>query len=316
VRRRRLPAAALVATLLAGAATASATSLPKPGTPGQVQRLVAASASINTLSPDLASVLAASRYYVPAKYYPVVGAIGTDNCVDLTTCVFGDPSSSTVVVLYGDSHAYMWLPALAPAAVRDHYKLILAWQPGCPIVGLTNYQFVGGDPNVGCAAWRAQIIPEIVALHPALVLLGERTAQVVAEPSGQPYTDAQWRSALVPAIRSLQSSTTRVAIIEDVPFFNENPPQSCLAAYPTAIQQQCAVPYPNPVNPGHQRAERQAAAAASASFIRTVPWFCTTTCSPVIGPWITYYDQGHVAAPYAAFLSVVLGDAVAAILNH
>ena len=34
-------------------------------------------------------------------------------------CVFGDPAGSTKVVIYGDSHAGMWVPALSEIARRE-----------------------------------------------------------------------------------------------------------------------------------------------------------------------------------------------------
>ena len=51
-------------------------------------------------------------------------------------CVFGDITSSKSVVLFGDSHASQWFPALERIARDNHWKLISFTKSACPVPSL------------------------------------------------------------------------------------------------------------------------------------------------------------------------------------
>jgi hypothetical protein len=313
-------AASGAAVMALGTVNVGATSLPSPGSASQVAALVAASPSITTLNSTVEGELPSAGVDFPSRLY---GLKLFSGCRYTTSCVLADKKSKKVIVLFGDSHAFMWVPSVVPWAKANKYKLLLLWERGCPPADLptqwlfldnvTQDQGVMSQPS--CIAWRNSTISAIEKLKPALVLLGERTSLAVSEPSGAPFTEAQWQAALQTTITSLQSATTKVAVIEDAPWHSSDVPQ-CLAAYPTNVQK-CSVPYPNPAALGEQPAESAAAAANGAGFITTLPWLCTSdgaTCSAVIGNFITYRDTGHLTATYAQYLSQVMGLAIKAIL--
>jgi hypothetical protein len=116
-------------------------------------------------------------------------------------------------------------------------------------------------------------------------------------------------SSLEATIRSIKSVHTKVALMEDPIAFTSNPLQ-CVVAYQSAIQRRCSVKNPNVRAPSHQAAERTAAKATGITFVSTIPWFCTKTCSPVVGSYLVHYDQGHVAVPYAKYLATVFTQAL------
>src|SRR3954452_23671293 len=47
-------------------------------------------------------------------------------------CVYGDPRSSTTVVLFGDSHALHFFPALRRVAERRDWRFVSLTKSGCP----------------------------------------------------------------------------------------------------------------------------------------------------------------------------------------
>ena len=51
------------------------------------------------------------------------------------------------------------------------------------------------------------------------------------------------------------------------------------------------------INPLSQ-AERMAAAQTGARYLNPYPWFCTTTCAPVIDHYLVYRDQLHITATF------------------
>jgi hypothetical protein len=304
--------------VVAGAATASAGERVTPGTARQVAHLVDVSHQINQVSATVAAELPGSTTDTVYRLYPttiVTEGNTNDRCDSATGCVFGDKNSHTVVVLYGDSHASMWMSSLVPYAKSHHWKVVLIYHPACPAIQLPSayrYTYTSTDPD--CAGFYADAMSAIAQLKPTLVLLGERTTQVYSEPGDVAFTSAQWQAALQGTITTIQASGARVAVIEDLVWFPQIPGQ-CLAAYPSAVQTNCAVANPNLADPGQQAAEQAAASATGSGFIATSQWFCTTTCSPVVGRYITHLDQGHMSATYGLYLGTVFGAAVAAQLE-
>ncbi len=95
-----------------------------------------------------------------------------DGCLDsytdtsLQPCTFGDTSSSTTVVLFGDSHAAMWFPAVDQAAQQFGWKLITWTKATCPPFPLPIFSPVLGRTFTECDEWRADVLDQIAAIHP------------------------------------------------------------------------------------------------------------------------------------------------------
>ena len=96
---------------------------------------------------------------MPANLRPSVGrrqgdlpAIYNDGChLDAAVtkpppCVFGDTAGATTVVLFGDSHAAQWFPALDDIATRHHWRLLVLTKKGCPTAEIDGVQPDGEPP--------------------------------------------------------------------------------------------------------------------------------------------------------------------------
>ena len=309
-RRRAVPALVVVVTAMLCAPTSAlgAARLPKPGTASQVAALVAASSSIARLPAKLVPPLSQAAWDSPGAYYELAGR----RCDGVTACVFGDVGSKRSIVLFGDSHAQMWLPALVPVALSRGYRLSLVWTSGCPAATVSVWDAGTHSVNRACNSWRSKMLGQIHQLRPRLVLLASRTSDIPG-PGNRPTTDAAWTAGLEQTITELESSTTTVAVIGDVTVFSPKPLPQCLAANPTSVQA-CAVDNPNGKTRQHFAAERAAATAEGVAFVDPQPWLCTATCSPVIGHMVAYFDTFHVSATYAAYLSGVWASAIKPLL--
>jgi hypothetical protein len=307
--RRALVRSVVVLSVLAVAATAlAAARLPKPGTSSQVAALVEGASSIERLPSNLLPPLSQVPADNPGTYYGVAG----HECEGMTKCVFSDKSSPRVVVLFGDSHAEMWLPALEPVVQAAHDRLVLIWRPGCPAAAVTVWDSATHKGDTACTSFRTKMVATIATARPVLVLLADRTADVPG-PGNRPLSDATWEAGLESTITSLKKATTTVAVIGDVVALA---PQlaECLAAYPTSVQK-CSVPDPNPATHTHVAAERAAATAKGVAYLNPQPWLCTTVCSPVIGNMVAYWDNLHVSSTYAEYLSGVWAAALKGLLK-
>jgi len=285
--------------MVAGTVSAGAsTPLPSPASPQQVAKLVAAASRIQNLPNDLLPALNEASADNVGTYFPVTQY----GCLRTSSCVFGNVKAHSTIVLFGDSHAQMWLTALMPIAVKFKLKLLLLWRPSCPAASVTVWNATSKSPYTLCNSWRASLLVAVHRLNPVVVLLASRNTAMTG-PSNGPISDATWQAGLQHSIALVKSASTKVDVVGDITPFSSILP-SCLAAYKHHIQQ-CSSPDPNPNYSNHFAAEKAAAKAKGVPYINPHPWLCTTVCSPVIGKLLGYYNDNHVSATYAAFLSTV-----------
>lgn len=298
IRPRCFAACLVVALAMVSTDAWAATPLPGPGTAQQISKLVAAASRIEQLPRNLLPNLAQASADDVGTYYPATQF----GCLSTSSCQFGDLKSRSTVMLFGDSHAQMWLTALVPIANRFRLKLVLVWRPSCPAATVTVWNATTGSTYSACDVWRASELRSIHRLKPSLVLLASRNTDI-AGPSNAQIPDATWRSGLVRTIDSLKSRFTKVAVVGDITTFSAILPD-CLAAYASQIQR-CSASDPNLKETNHFAAEAAAAKATGVLYLNPHPWLCTAVCSPVIGNMVAYYNDNHVSATYAAFLSTV-----------
>ena len=77
-------------------------------------------------------------------------------------CTYGDRSSSKTIVLYGDSHAAQWFPALEKIANENGFKLVSLTKSACPAPEVKKVQ-IGAYKNRDCFKRRENSIK--VDLH-------------------------------------------------------------------------------------------------------------------------------------------------------
>jgi hypothetical protein len=240
-------------------------------------------------------------------YYPATA----NGCTGTTQCVFGDRTSNKVIVLFGDSHALMWLPAIAPVAKELGYKLVVDWRPGCPAAKVSVFDARSNSTDHGCNSFRRRAIASIHQLAPVLVLIADRTSYVRATRT-MLISNRTWENGEESTISSLRTPTTDVAVIGDVTIFSFNIVE-CMASNARNVQA-CSVPNPNRRFNDHFAQEKAAAQAEGVAYLNPQPWLCTKICSPVIGNMAVYFDSAHVSATYSEYLTRVWAAALKPLL--
>jgi hypothetical protein len=256
-----------------------------------VRNLVAASVRITKLNSAQRSALAKAQGDNASAVYAI-----PDHCATATQCVYGDKHATKSIVLFGDSHARMWLGSIIPIATTDRLRLIVLGQDACPVIQISGPSFGG------CNAILSAAIATINATKPLAVLLSNRT-------SYPGYSSAFWQAGLTTTIKALGPSKAKIAVIGDIQVLSTFP-TTCLAANPNKVQK-CTGQNPNTKAPGQEQAERLAATAAHDLYVNPTPWLCTTTkCSAVIGNFIIYWNTNHITVSYSKYLSNVMGLAL------
>jgi peptidoglycan/LPS O-acetylase OafA/YrhL len=128
---------------------------------------------------------------------------------DPAACTSGMAAASRTMVLFGDSHAAQWYPALEAMADERGWRLVSFTKSACPAVDRPTANRRLGREYRECAAWRRDALAEVRKLHPDLV--------VVASSDEYALSRTDWLHGTDRVLRSLSASSGAVAILRDTP---------------------------------------------------------------------------------------------------
>ena len=223
----------------------------------------------------------------------------------IAPCLYGDLSSKTTIVLFGDSHALAWFPAIERLALAKHWKLLSLTMSSCWPATMPAWNGTTNVLMTNCPVWRSATLKRIIATKPAMIFIaGTRGFQTLNDKGQVAVGDerqAIWESGMKATITSLKQASKKVIYLADVPQAFMDVPD-CLDAFPESILQ-CATPSSIAFNTGWTDAERQVAVDSGIIFVDPTRWICTTEpCSPISGNMIIYIDAGHMTATFARSL--------------
>ena len=241
--------------------------------------------------------------------YAYVGCIPTNDGsiapVNEPSCIIGDPQGSREMVVYGDSHALMWLPALDSVARAAHLKLVILAKPGCAVDMLKFRTPAGlglppGSPYTVCTQWHQWALQWIAKTKPSVLVI----TQMPVVPG---FSTREWETGLTKLLRDVDAPHRRTVVLGNIPILPQNGP-ACLAVHTDDVQA-CSAHLVTQYSPFGQ-AESASARANHVPYVNPTAWFCSTVCSAVIGHYEVYSDDSHITAAYAQYLSKVVGQAV------
>ncbi len=221
-------------------------------------------------------------------------------------CAYAALDSKTTVVLFGDSHAAQWFPALERLAVERNWRLVSFTKASCPAVDISVWSPSLKRPYAECDEWRTNVLERIAAERPALVVVSNsRIARLMIDATTSVISqthDQIWGPALGRMLRALDRLAGKVVLIGDTPNPKADPPV-CLSAHLDDMLA-CASSSKESTAPVRMAVEAAVAAEAGVTFIDPTPWICPTDpCPPIIGRWLVYRDSGHIATAFARGLA-------------
>ena len=275
-------------------------------TVAEVESLVAAASKITKVPTDLVvPVTAATRDTTSAG---ADGCLLSDYAATKTdkACVYGDPKGTRTLVLFGDSHAGMWLGVFDAAGRREHIKIQVFAKSACAVPTLHYWLEPVQRKNTECDTYRDWAINRINTLKPSMVVLTSAWFRP-RDFDKKYFTEAQGAAGTRTTLTRLKPSGAKLIIVGDIPYLAQSAPE-CLSAHMDAVQN-CALLASKAIFSAHVAEEKQTAESVGARYVDVTPWFCTSICEPIIGNMIVYRDQYHVSATYANHLSAVLVQA-------
>lgn len=313
--KRLLPLLLVVAIGLSGSAVAAGAvdgvdiALPKVGVDyvDAAKARVVTAAKLNKLpanvQPTLPSLLSATGYrqigYVDGLICsPYSKVILVTNPAP---CWMGDSTSKRTLVLYGDSHAGSWIPAMDYFARSIKAKLAVFWFPGCPTPLVTAsasgpfYSSRAAD----CNQWNARITAAMASVNPFAIVMASGYG---TDHAYSPSEYQQWLNgwSLLSTQMKNRSPKTALYLLSTTPYLKQSAPQ-CLANQPNSILNcgYSSVSYSQSgytYSLGDNRIRDIASArAAGAVLVDVGPLFCVNQfCPAVIGNTVVYGDSHHI----------------------
>jgi SGNH domain (fused to AT3 domains) len=207
-------------------------------------------------------------------------------------CRLGAAGAAKTIVVFGDSHAEMWMPAILALATHDGWAVV-------PLVKVRCVPRSWGGTDE-CGRWSRWARRRAEALRPDVTLvIGSRAGTV----------DPLWSVGPIAAMsRALKRFSASVIVVGDSPSQTRDPVDCLLAR--GATMKTCT-------GKGTRvQARAEAAVAVNAkrdgvAYVDTRPWFCahphassmTLLCPMVVNQTIAYVDRGHVSRTYALELA-------------
>jgi peptidoglycan/LPS O-acetylase OafA/YrhL len=219
-------------------------------------------------------------------------------------CTFGAQDSSKTVVLFGDSHAAQWFPALELIAQNEHWRLITFLKSACAPEDVSYVYPAIARRYTECEQWRSSVLEQIKELRPALVFVTGSQLYVRSPPSGTALvSEADYLAGAKRTLKKLDESGTQTLLLRDSPVPGFNVP-GCLArsAWHGRWRQpsQCSFDRRGAVDTTVHELEIQAAQEFQrVRYVDLTDYLCDERiCSPEKAGVVIYSDANHLSVPF------------------
>ncbi|MGW0828519.1 acyltransferase family protein [Streptomyces sp. NPDC002845] len=252
---------------------------------------------------------------VPEKATEDRGQVHDDGClVDQPgtrspECVYGDRSSDTTVVLFGDSHAMQYTPALDIIAKERGWRLVVLTKSACTPAQVPTYNSQLKREYTECDTWRDHTLRRIDREDPSMIVTGNlATTKVVRD--GEALRSTAGAEALTDGyadtLRTLRSTGAQVVTLAD----NPHPPDDIPACVSKELDNLTECAFSEDDGRSFDRVNVAAAQAVDeVELVDPTPMLCPNgTCPAVIGNVIVYRNGAHITASYMRTLDSWLGN--------
>ncbi|WP_335988780.1 acyltransferase family protein [Glycomyces sp. MUSA5-2] len=277
------------------------------GNDSTVWELLDESSDVDIVPANLTPALEDARLDEPALYDDGCQVDRDDPEVN-PDCWYGDPDGDKTVVLFGDSHAAQWFPALNQLAEASGWRLLVQTKANCSVPAVDTYDPYLKREYTECPEWKDGVYDLLDEVQPDVVVAAAWDKKdILADDPQQAWVDG-WTES----VERLQDTGAEVYYLADSPDVQINVPD-CLTSHPEAATECVADLDDSVIDPPRREATSAAVAEAGATVVDPIPWICDTdggTCPVIVGDLLVYRDANHLTARFVAELAPQLAAAI------
>ena len=234
-----------------------------------------------------------------------------------SSCVYGFAKSKTTIVLFGDSHALSWFPAIEQIAIKQRWKLVSLTMSSCWPSSIPAWNAVTNTLMKNCTIWRTATLKKISTLHPYITFVaGTRGFETIDSKGNVLKGNSRaglWIKGMNTTLTSLHQSSRNLVYLSDYPV-SAFAPGDCLELAPSIVDV-CGTYNSSAININWLNTERIVALNNGAIWINPTEWLCNTEpCNPFMNGYIIYRDTGHLTSTFARTLAVPLWETLNPVL--
>ena len=232
----------------------------------------------------------------------LVGIAGTNS----NKCLYGDTDAPRTLILFGDSHALQYAPALEEVAETDHWRLIVLTKAECTPGEVPIRSMVADREYSQCDDWREDSLRRIEEGDPrsAVVVMSGDTAYTPYDPAGEELSgdagSAAMEAGYVATLTRIYRAGLRTAVIRDTPTSASDVP-GCVSEDLENLE---ACAFARERDRTLEFDARAARVAPDTHLIDITAEICPgDLCRAVIGNALVYRDKSHLSATFARTLA-------------
>ena len=199
-------------------------------------------------------------------------------------CEYAELDSQKTMVLYGDSHAAQWFPALAEIASRSGYKLVSLTKSACPSVDVVRSD-QGAFKMSRCKKWREDSIQRIKKMKPDVLVMS--SFQYFAQPRQFQDRDKWWDDGQRKLLAQVKNASPNLIYLTDTPHPARDIP-ACLTN--------------NSISECNKTERSKNLSISGFEVIDPNSWLCSRTCPAVKDGVVAYRDASHISVDIAIAL--------------
>jgi len=271
----------------------------------------------SSITPSLSSVATPQLAYVSqgaSLVYKCAPGSHPQYITKPKPCWLGSSTGATWV-LWGDSNAAAWIPALAQVATARKVRLAVFVYPGCTSQFASGSEFGTAVRPENCAAFHRALPLAVKALTPKVVLSAIVGFGFSGKQADVPVFATAWKNTF-DAITSGKANIRRV-LLGTTPNLGGRNIAACLAASKDRLLLPCSPHYVRNAWTGfnywtYVQRDITSATTANATLIPVDSLFCETQgvslnqCPAIVANKLVYVDADHVSIAYMNYIAPAL----------
>lgn len=240
------------------------------------------------------------------SYYEgcMVGIEGTNS----NKCLYGNPTGDRTLILFGDSHAMQYFPAVEELAEIHGWRLIVLTKAECPPEEVEVKSMVEDREYSQCDVWRQEAFKRIEKGGKSVtVVMSGDTEYTPYGANGEQLSGREAAEAMeagyLRTLKRIEAAGPHTVVIRDNPTSTEDIP-SCVSE---DIQHLGRCAFPRRKEWDKEYDVRAAEASPDTHLVDFIGDICPgEVCRAVIGNALVYRDKDHLTATFARTLEPML----------